>query len=58
VDNQRCDFKPGFVDGSGLAVLFSSFFSNVRVKIKCKNLARVPKERVYELGVPATSSLS
>jgi hypothetical protein len=32
------------------AALFSSFFSNVRVKIKCKNPTRVPKERVYELG--------
>lgn len=32
------------------AVMFSSFFSNVRIKIKCKNPTRVPKERVYELG--------
>lgn len=31
-------------------VLFSSFFSNARIKIMCKNPAKVPKERVFELG--------
>lgn len=33
------------------AMLFSSFFSNVRIKIKCKNPAKIPNERVYEMGV-------
>lgn len=31
-------------------VLFSSFFATVRIKIKCKNPAKVPMERVYEMG--------
>lgn len=31
-------------------VLFSSFFSTARIKIKCKNPSRVPKETVFELG--------
>lgn len=30
--------------------LFSSFFANVRIKIKCKDPVKVPRERVYELG--------
>lgn len=30
--------------------LFASYFSTVRMRIKCKNPAKVPFERVYELG--------
>lgn len=32
------------------SALFTSFFSNVRVRIKCKNPSRVPRERVYKIG--------
>lgn len=30
--------------------LFSSFFATARVRIRCKNPAKVPKKRVFELG--------
>jgi hypothetical protein len=30
--------------------LFSIFFSTTRIKIKCKDPVRIPKERVYEMG--------
>lgn len=30
--------------------LFSTFFSTARVKIKCKDPVKIPKERVYEMG--------
>jgi hypothetical protein len=29
--------------------LFKSFYEMVRVKMVCKNLAKVPKERLFEL---------
>jgi hypothetical protein len=33
-----------------LTTLFSTFFSTARVKIKCKDPVKIPKERVYEMG--------
>lgn len=31
--------------------LFNSFFSQARVKVQCKNLARIPKERIFVFGI-------
>jgi hypothetical protein len=33
-----------------LSTLFASFFSIARVKVMRKNLVKIPRERVFEMG--------
>lgn len=33
-----------------LSTLFASFFSMARVKVMRKNLVKIPRERVFEMG--------
>lgn len=32
------------------SALFASFFSMARVRVMCKNLVKIPRERVFEIG--------